>query len=139
MATKYADRAFLSVNGVKIADLQSGSVRQDRRAKAVDTMTPDRFNRGFTEGNTLIDIAATIAVRNSEPRPKLDQIDYAANDIQITWVCGSEQFTATGVFLKDTQDNAAGVGQEVQTSFNFGATKLLDSVGNPASFNLILA
>lgn len=138
MATKYADRAFISVNGATIADLQSASLRQNRNARAVPSMTRDRWNKGFVEGNTDIDISLTIAIRNALGRPKLDFIDYEANDVQITFVVGSDQYIATGVFLKDNDDNAGGVGDEVKGSLNFGALKLIDAVGNSALFDLDL-
>lgn len=138
MATKYADRAFLSVNGTKVVDLQSASLKQNKNARIVPSMTNDGFNRGFVQGNTDIDITATIAVRNKLARPKFEAIDYENADVQITWVCGSEQFISTGVFLKDVEDAAGGVGDEVKATYNFGATKIQDSVGNSALFDLAL-
>ncbi len=83
MTTKYADRAFLSMNGARIADVQSASLKQNQNAKAVGTMTPDGFN-------------------------------------------------------KDVEDNSGGVGEEVKTTFNFGALRLQDAVGNSSLFNIQL-
>jgi hypothetical protein len=124
------------VNGAEIADLQSCQLRQNRNAAPVKTMTNDRFNRGFVEGNTDIDITATLAIQNSLARPKLDQVDYKANDVQIGFQVGADLFTATGVFSKDTTDDASGVGTEAKTTFNWGAIKLLDAVGNSALFDV---
>lgn len=138
MSTRYADRAFISVNGARLADLQSASLKQTKNAKAVPSMTNDGFNRGFVQGNVDIDITVQIAVLNTLARPKLEAIDYETNDVQITWVCGAEQFVCTGVFNKDTDDNAGGVGDEVKTTFNFGALRIVDSVGNSSLFNLEL-
>lgn len=132
MTARYADRAYLSLNGVPIIDLQTASLRQNHNARAVPTMTPDNFNRGFVEGNTDIDIAFTIAVDKNLARPKIDQIDYKANDVSITFVCGVDIFIATGVHKKTTSDDAAGVGTEVKTSFELGAIRLVDAVGNAA-------
>lgn len=139
MATKYADRAFLSVNGARLADIQSATLRQNKNARIVPSMTNDGFNRGFVQGNTDIDITATIAVRNLEPRPKLEAINYEVNDVQLTFVVGADQYIATGLFLKDNDDNAGGVGDEVKTTFNFGAVKITDAIGNGALFDLDLA
>lgn len=138
MATKYCDRAFISINGAKIADLQSASLKQTKNARAVPSMTNDGFNRGFVQGNTDIDIMLQIALQNTLARPKLEGIDYESNDVQITWVAGAETFVATGVFLKDTEDNAGGIGDEVKATFNFGALRLSDAVGNSTLFNLTL-
>jgi hypothetical protein len=138
MATKYADRAFLTINGARIADIQSASLKQTRNSRPVPSMTRDRFNTGFVEGNTDIDITAQLAVRNQLARPKLDQVNYEGSDVQITFVVGADQFVATGVFIKDTEDNAGGVGDEVKTTFNFGALKVVDAVGNSVLFGIEL-
>jgi hypothetical protein len=138
MSQKYADRAFLSVNGTRLADIESASLKQNQNAKVVPSMTPDGFNRGFVQGNKDIDITMALAVQNKLARPKLEAIDYEASDVQITFVCGAEIFVATGVFLKDVEDNAGGVGDQVKATYNLGALKLVDSVGNSALFNLTL-
>lgn len=101
-------------------------------------MTPDGFNRGYVQGNTDIDVTLQIAVQNQLSRPKLEAIDFENNDVQLTFVFGSDQLIATGLFLKDTDDNAGGVGDEVKTTFNFGALRLQDAVGNSSLFNIEL-
>jgi hypothetical protein len=138
MTTKYADRAFISINGAQLVDLQSATLKQNQNAKAVQTMTPDRFNRGFVAGNIDIDITASVAVQNTLARPKLEGIDYETNDVQLTFVCGADQFVCTGLFLKDAEDAASGVGAEAKATFNFGAIKVTDAVGNSALFDLSL-
>lgn len=138
MATKYADRAFISINGTRLSDIQSASLKQNQSAKEVPSMTPDGRNRGFVQGNKIIDITLALAVQNKLSRPKLEAIDYEANDVQLTFICGAELFTATGLFNKDVEDNAGGVGEEVKSTFNFGALDLKDAVGNSVLFNLSL-
>lgn len=138
MATKYADRAFISINGAPVIDVQSASLKQNHNAKNVPTMTPDGFDRGFTKGNTNIDVSLQLALDNNNPRPKFENIDYEANDVQLTFVVGSEQFVCSGLFLKDNDDNAGGVGDEVKSSFNFGAIRLTDAVGNGVLFGIDL-
>lgn len=138
MATKYADRAFISINGTRLADIQSASLRQNLNAKAVPSMTPDSFNRGYVQGNRDIDITFAIAVQNQLSRPKLEAIDFEGSDVQLTFVCGAEIFVATGLFLKDVEDNAGGVGDEVKSTYNAGALKLQDAVGNSALFDIAL-
>ena len=138
MSTRYADRAFISLNGARVADVQSAQLKQNHNRKVVPSMTNDGFNRGFVQGNRDIDVTVQIAVQNKLARPKFESIDYEANDVQITFIVGSEQFIATGVFLKDNDDNSGGVGDEVKTTYNFGALKLQDAVGNSSLFNLSL-
>lgn len=138
MAQRYADRAFISINGVRLVDIKSASLRQNKNSRVVQTMTTDGFNRGFVQGNTDIDIQLQIAVANQLARPKLESIDYENNDVQMTFEVGVDQFVATGLFLKDVGDGANGVGQEVNTDFSFGALRLIDGVGNSLLFNIDL-
>ncbi len=138
MATRFADRAFISINGTQLVDVQSATLRQNPNARVVPSMTPDGFNRGFVQGNRDIDITVVIAVENQLARPKLENIDYENNDVQLTFRFGAEIFVATGLFKKETEDNAGGVGDEVKTTFNFSALRLQDSVGNSALFNISL-
>lgn len=139
MAQKYADRAFLSVNGTSLADVQSATLRQNKNARVVPSMTPDGNNRGFVQGNVDIDITFTLAVQNQLARPKLEAIDYENNDVQMTFLVGATQFVATGLFNKDVEDNAGGIGEEVKAPFNFGALTLKDATGNSSLFNLTLS
>ena len=138
MAVKYADRAFISINGARLADVQSASLKQNLNARVVPSMTQDGFNRGYVQGNRDIDVTLTLAVQNALSRPKLEAIDYENNDVQLTFIVGAEQFIATGLFLKDVDDSAGGVGDEVKSTFNFSALKLQDAVRNSALFNLAL-
>lgn len=138
MAMKYADRAFVSVNGNNILDLQSSSLKQNKNARQVKSMTPDGFDRGFVQGNVDCDISAVVAVENLLASPKLEDIDYSANDVAITYICGADQYTAKGVFLKDVDMSASGVGEEVKKTFNFGALQVIDAVGNSALFSISL-
>jgi hypothetical protein len=138
MAVKYADRAFISINGARLADVQSASLKQNLNSRVVPSMTQDGFNRGYVQGNRDIDVTLTLAVQNQLSRPKLEGIDYENNDVQLTFIVGAEQFIATGLFLKDVDDSAGGVGDEVKSTFNFSALKLQDAVGNSALFNLAL-
>jgi hypothetical protein len=134
LAQLYADRAFISINGAKIADVQSASLKQTFNAKPVKSMTPDQFNRGFVQGNTDIDIDLGIAVENSLARPKLESLPFSTADIQLTFIVGADQYVAHNLFMKDTADDASGIGEEVKTKFTLGALKLLDAVGNSALF-----
>lgn len=138
MATVYADRAFISVNGSRLVDVQSASLKQNHNRKAVKSMTPNRRDRGFVRGNLEIDITLALAVQNDLARPKLEGIDYEGSDVQLTFIAGAEVYVATGVFLKDNDDNAGGVGDEVKASFNFSALDLKDTVGNSSLFNISL-
>lgn len=138
MSVKYADRAFLSINGTRLFDVQSASLKQNLNARVVPSMTPDGFNRGYVAGNRDIDISCVLAVQNQLSRPKLEDIDFENNDVQMTFVVGAEIFIATGLFIKDVEDNAGGIGDEVKYTANMGALRLQDAVGNSSLFSLEL-
>ena len=71
-------------------------------------------------------------------RPKLEAIDYESSDVQITFQCGADIYVCTGVFLKDVEDNAGGIGDEVKATYSAGALRVQDAVGNSALFNIEL-
>jgi hypothetical protein len=136
MSVLYADRVFLSVNGVELLDLESCSLKQNDGTKTVPTMTRNRRNKGFVKGNREIDIAAVVAVQNKLGSPKLEGIDYEANDVALTFECGGDRYTAVGVNLVDTSQDSSGVGSEVKKSFNLKALDLVDQVGNSSLFDI---
>jgi len=138
MATKYADRAFVKVNGVILFDLQSAELRQTTNSRAVPSMTNDGWNKGFVRGNTDIDITCAVAVQNTLASPKMEALNFEENDISINFECGADIYSATGVFLKTMAQNAGGIGDEVKKTFEFGALKLTDAAGNSSLFNLLL-
>lgn len=138
MSVKYADRAFITVNGTRLADLQTATLRRNANARPVPSMTRDGRNRGFVQGNTDFDITCTIAVQNTLASPKIEDIDFETNDIGIQFECGADVYNARGVFLKDGDQTAGGIGDEVKKTWNFGALNLVDSVGNSALFNISL-
>lgn len=134
MSTLYADRGFVSVNGVPVVDVQSISVKQNKNAKAVPSMTRNRFNKGFVQGNTDIDITLSVAVQNALARAKLESLPYDQADIQLTLEVGSELYVCSGLFMKDVDESAGGIGDEVKTTFNMGALVITDAIGNSALF-----
>jgi len=138
MTTKYADRAYITVNGARIADLQSATLRANKNARPVPNMTRNGRNTGFVQGNLEVDVTCTVAVQNTLASPKLEFVDYEAADVAIAFECGSDVYQATGVFLKDSEQSATGVGDEARKTWNFGALDLIDSVGNSALFDISL-
>lgn len=138
MATRYADRVFLSVGGVEIQDMQSCSLKVNKNSRAVPSMTRNGKNRGFVRGNVDIDITFTIAILNTLASPKIENIDFEANDVALNFVCGADIYTATGLFDKDTDTSAGGIGDEVKKTFNLGALDVVDAAGNSSLFDIQL-
>lgn len=136
MSTIFADRAFISVNGVELLDVESASLKQSDGTKSVPTMTRNRRNKGFVKGNREIDIALAIAVQNRLGSPKLEAIDFESNDVALTFECGGDRYTAVGLEFVDVSQDASGVGSEVKKSFNLKAIDVIDQVGNSSLFNI---
>lgn len=139
MAQLYADRGFLSVNGAFLEDVKTAVVRRNPNAKVVSTMTRNGRNKGYVQGNLDITVDFTIAVENQLARPKLESINYEANNVALTFEVGADLFTVTGLFPGPYDDNAPGTGQDVTTSFSFGALDVVDAIGNSSLFDLVLA
>jgi hypothetical protein len=138
MAVKYADRAFLNIAGIEMQDVQSATLRQNPNTRVVPSMTRDGRNKGFVQGNLDIDITLTIAIQNTLASPKIEAINFETNDIQLTFECGADVYTATGLFRKEIETASGGIGDEVKKTFNFGALDLIDSAGNSALFDILL-
>ncbi len=130
----YADRAFLAMNGVEFQDVQSASLEIIFNAKPVPSMTRKPWNKGVVQGNTDINLDFTLAVQNSLGTPKVDQLDYAGNNISLNFQCGADIYTANNVFIKNAKMDASGIGEEAKKTSQFGALSLVDSVGNSALF-----
>jgi hypothetical protein len=138
MAMLYADRAFISVNGQQFVDVKSARLKQNFNSKPVPTMTPKRFNTGYVQGNTDIDVNFEINVENSLASPKLEDIDFSTNDVSLNFICGQDQYIAGSLFMKTAEQAAPGVGEPVTKTWDLGALTLTDAAGNSSLFNLVL-
>ena len=136
---QYADRAFLSMNNAKIADLQSMNLNSNYNAKPVPNMTADGYNTGFVQGNHDIDIDFEVAIENALASPKPEEIDFSANSVQLNIVVGADQYVAQGLFRKTAKTSTPGIGQEAKKSWTFGALLLTDLAGNSILFPLSLS
>lgn len=139
MATKYADRAVLTINGAEVVDLQSMSMKRNHNSKVVPTMTKDGFNRGFVQGNMDIDLSIQIARQNLINMPKIADINFETNDVAIVVGVGSDSYNLGGIFIKDDEQNASGVGNESLGVFNFSALRFTDGTGASVLFDIALA
>jgi len=134
----YADRMFVSVNGVEVLDIESASVKISDGTKVVPTMTRNRRNKGTVKGNREITGSVAVAVQNALGTPKLEEIDYNSQSVAITVEHGGDRYTLTDVDFVDASQDASGVGSEGKKSFNLVAMDVIDQVGNSALFNTSL-
>lgn len=103
---RYADRGFLSVNGVELVDLVTASVTRSTGLQRKSTMTRSGRDSGYSNGNLQIQIAAELAIER-----KKAQIDLALADpdaeIRLVFECGGERLTAIGVAESSATINAS--------------------------------
>lgn len=134
MGVLYADRGFISVNGVEVLDVESISVKVSDGTKFVPTMTRNRRYKGVVQGNRDVSVNLSVAVQNSLGSPKLENIDYINNDVALTFEHGADRYTVPNLNLADMEQSAGGVGSEGKKNFNLIGTDLIDQVGNSALF-----
>lgn len=134
MSTLYADRGFISVNGVPILDVESITVRLSDGTKHVPTMTRNRRFTGTVKSNREISSNFAVAVQNSLATPKLESIDYQTNNVALTFEHGADRYTLVNMDFVDMEQSASGVGAEGKKSFNAIFLDVIDQVGNSALF-----
>lgn len=133
MAVLYADRGFISINGVEVLDVESISIRISDGTKHVPTMTSNRRPTGFVYGNREISANFSVAVQNALGTPKLEAIDYTQN-VAMTFAHGADKYTLTGMALVDLEQSASGVGSEGKKTFNAIFLDMIDQIGNSSLF-----
>lgn len=139
MGVLYIDRAFISINGIEVLDVESVTVRWSDGTKHVGTMTRNRRPKGTVKGNREYTINVAVAVQSALGTPKLESIDYTNNDVAMTYEQGGDRYTFTGLDFVDTEQSASGVGAEGKKSFNLLALDHVDQVGNSALFPTTLS
>lgn len=138
MGNLYVDRAFITLNGVEVIDVESASCKRSYGTKTVPTMTRNRRNKGTVKGNLEISLAVTIAVQSTLATPKLEEIDYNSQSVALTYEHGGDRYTFTDLDIVDDDQSASGVGSEGKKTFNFVALDYVDQVGNSALFQSAL-
>lgn len=134
MGVLYADRGFISINGVEVLDVESITVRKSDGTKFVPTMTRNRRHKGTVKGNREISINFAVAVQNKLGTPKIESIDFENNDVALTFEHGADRYTCIGLDHVDDEQSAGGVGTEGKKTFNMIAVDVIDQVGNSALF-----
>lgn len=138
MGNLYADRGFISVNGVEVLDIENITVGINDGTKFVPGMTRNRRPPGKVKGNREVDIKFTVAVQQSLATPKLENLDFTKN-VALTFEHGGDRYTCPGLDHADTNQGASGVGTEGKKDFHMLADDIVDQIGNSALFSLALS
>ena len=134
MSTLYADRGFISINGVEVLDVESITVRVSDGTKHVPTMSRNRRFTGTVKGNREISCNFAVAVQNSLASPKIEQIDYQANNVALTFQQGADIYTLVNMDFVDVEQSAPGVGTEGKKTYNTIFLDMIQQTGNSALF-----
>lgn len=134
MATLYADRGYLSMNGISILDIESITVRVSDGTKHVPTMTRNRRFTGTVKGNREISANFAIAVQNTLSTPKIEMIDYQNNNVALTFEQGADIYTLVNMDFVDVEQAAPGVGTEGKKTWNAIFLDMIQQVGNSSLF-----
>lgn len=137
MGVLFADRGFISVNGVDVLDVENIEVNTNDGTKFVPGMTRNRRPPGTVKGNREVDVKFSIAVQNKLGTPKIENLDFETNDIALTFEQGADRYSLTGLDHADTGQSASAVGTEGKKNFHLLATDIIDQVGNSALFDLV--
>ncbi len=135
MALAYADRGFISINGVQVIDVQGIHMDVDDGTKYVETMTNDRTQSGVVKGNRKVSVHIDIAVQGVLGTPKIEDIDYQNNDVALTYAQGGDRYSVHGLDHVKMSQSAPGVGQEGKKGWDFIGLKKVDQVGNSDLFS----
>lgn len=134
MSAIFADRGFVSVNGLEMFDVESITVKVSDGTKHVPTMTRNRRFTGTVKSNREISANFTVAVQNTLATPKLETIDYQSNNVALTFEHGADRYTLVNMDFVDLDQSASGVGTEGKKAFNAIFLDIIDQVGNSSLF-----
>jgi len=64
MANIFADRMFIELNGIEVAEVETADYTINENLTRVETMTRNRRSAGFRKGNKSIQLNLTLAIEN---------------------------------------------------------------------------
>jgi hypothetical protein len=134
MGTLYADRGFISFNGIELVDVESITVTQNDGTKYVPTMSRNRRHTGTVKANRDINVSFSVAVQNKLGSPKIENLDFDNNSVALTFEHGADRYTLTDMNFVSAEQAASGVGSEGKKNFTMLALDIIDQVGNSALF-----
>ena len=135
MSKLFADRAFVSVNGFELLELENLDFTINPNLTRVETMTRNRQSAGFRFGNKAISLVLTLAVERDKAQINLGLAD-PAKTVTIGMEMGGDKFTFTGIKQGELSGTAS-VGNATKT-LNLEALNVIDEKGNSRLSDLSL-
>ena len=109
MAGFYAERGFITLNGVPFTDqgnIKSVTVNINENLNDVPGMTTDHTTPGFTRGNTTITATIEMFIPNQgNTIPNFSALDYESNNYALVVAASSNAYNGTnfdvGLLISD--------------------------------------
>ncbi len=135
MSTLFADRAFVSMNGFEIAEIENIDYSFNPNLTRVETMTRSRKSAGFRKGNKAISLVLTLAIKNDEAQINL-ALKEPSNVLTVGVEMGGDKFAFIDVEQGEMSGTAT-VGTATKT-LNLEALDFVDEKGQSRLSDLSL-
>lgn len=132
---RFADRGFVTVNGVEVLHLKSANISTNENLTRADHMTRNRRSSGYKYGNKHIQIALEKDIEWNRAQIDLSIADPEA-DVNMVFVCGGERYTVKGVAQSDMSLNSS-VGDSSKSS-NYEALDIVNENGDSVNTDIVL-
>lgn len=131
---EYADRAFISINGVEVADVKTASVTRTQNLSRAETMTRNKRTSGFKKGNLSVTGSYELDIKALQA--SID-IGIADPDVEVNMVfeVGGDRYAVKDMAESDM--TITGSVGDAGKSTNFEAIDIVNE--NGASVNIVLA
>lgn len=133
MTDKFADRAFVTINGYEWQFLKTAKASIDDAVTLVDTMSRDYRSAGTKNGNKKYDLTLECEIPALQAQLDANIADPGSN-VNAVFECGGERYTFHNVFRKSV--NMSGSVGDASKSLDFGALDCTNE--NGASVDTLL-
>ena len=123
---EYADRAFVTINGIAAADVQTANVARTQNLTRVETMTRNKRSAGFKKGNLGVTGSLELAIKKLQAQIDLAIIDPSV-EVNLVFEVGGDRYTVKDLAESDmTLTGSVGDGTK---SINFEAIDIVNENG----------
>lgn len=134
MAAKYyADRGFVTINGVELADLKSVRWTVDEAVSVVQTMSRDYRNKGYKKGNRSV--SGTLELETPNDKAQIDLAFQYGQEVNVICTLGNGERHQLLSIVQNSQDLSGSVGDTSKT-INFVALDAVNENGNAVNADI---
>lgn len=126
MTTFFADRGFVTINGVELANLKSVRWTIDEAISVVSTMSRNRIDAGFKKGNKKI--SGTMELEVPDTKAQIDLAFAYGQEVNVICTLGNGERHQLIGLVQNSQDLNGSVGETSKT-INFMALNAVNENG----------